>query len=279
MNVVTVDSVPVEEIRHVREGIFLTRKLLNGRAGTPGNFALQLVRTPDTYYSPRHRHNFDQVRYQLEGEFDFTNDGIMRPGIIGYFPEGTHYGPQDTRSSSLTLVLQFGGDSGSGYLSAEEYQQAAESLSQTGTFAKGVYTTIRPDGKKINKDAYEAVWEQVHGKPLVYPRTPYEKPVFIDPDTLDWTDTRRDGVLRKVLGDFSSSGTRLHQFLVEAGADLTLEDRCLYFVEFGRGVINGSPFSTHTSVHVEPGDTPTLKAEIDTRLLQMGLPRLRPDEN
>lgn len=274
MNIVSIKSVPVEEVPHVREGIFRTQKLLNGRPGTPGNFALQLVRTPDTYYSPRHRHNFDQVRYQLEGEFDFTKDGIMRPGMIGYFPEGTHYGPQDTRSSSLTLVLQFGGDSGSGYLSAEEYRQAADVLSRSGTFSKGIYTTVKPDGKKSNKDAYEAVWEAVHGRPLVYPKTAYENPVFIDPETIAWEKTKYTGVSRKVLGDFSESGTRLHQFLIDAESGYTLEDNCLYFIEDGQGDIDGSRYSKHTSVHVEPGEPLLLKADVSTRILQMGLPRL-----
>jgi len=274
MNIVTIDSVPVEEVPHVREGIFRTQKLLHGQPGTPGNFALQLVRTPDTYYSPRHRHNFDQVRYQLQGEFDFTRDGIMGPGIIGYFPEGTHYGPQDTKCSSLTLVLQFGGDSGSGYLSSEEYQQAAETLSQTGTFAKGIYTTIKADGRKINKDAYEAVWEAVHGKPLVYPKTAHEKPVFINPDAIEWKKTQHNGVFRKVLGDFSKSGTRLHQLLIDTDTEYSLEDNCLYFVEYGQGNINGSEFTKHTTVHVEQGETPLLRADINTQLLLMGLPGL-----
>lgn len=274
MNIVSIESVPVEEVPHVREGIFRTQKLLNGRPGNPGNFALQLVRTPDTYYSPRHRHNFDQVRYQLEGEFDFTRDGIMHPGIIGYFPEGTHYGPQDTRSSSLTLVLQFGGDSGSGYLSAEEYRQAADTLSQTGTFSKGIYTTVTAEDKKINQDAYEAVWEKVHGKPLVYPKTSFTKPVFIDPETIAWEKTQYAGVSRRVLGDFSASGTRLHQFLIEADESFMLEDNCLYFVEQGQGSIDGSRYTKHTSVQVEPGESPLLKADLETRILQMGLPRL-----
>ena len=274
MNVVSLESVPVEEYHHVREGIFLTRKLLNGTPGTPGNFALQLVRTPDTYYSPRHRHNFDQVRYQLEGEFDFTRDGIMGPGMIGYFPEGTHYGPQDTRSSSLTLVLQFGGASGSGYLSAEEYQQAAQSLSRTGTFAKGIYTTTNVEGKKINKDAYEAVWEKVHGVPLVYPKTAYTSPVFVNPESLDWQATGDNGVLRRSIGDFSACGTRLNQYLIEAGRQYCLEDNCLYFVDEGQGSINGSRYTRHTTAHTAAGETPLLRADSVTRILQMGLPRV-----
>ena len=272
MKVVPIESVPIEEVPHVREGIFLMQKLINGEPGTPGNFSLQLVRTPDTYYSPRHRHNFDQVRYQLEGEFDFTRDGIMRPGMIGYFPEGTHYGPQDTRSSSLTLVLQFGGDSGSGYLSREEYDQAAGQLSTRGVFSRGVYTVEKPGGGKINKDAYEAVWEEINNKPLVYPKTGYTSPVFIEPDKSDWEGTEQSGVQRKTLGIFSDSGTRILQYLVQAGSQWKMEDSCLYFIDKGNGEINGNRYQQHTSAYLEAGENPVLEAVTPTQILQLGMP-------
>ena len=166
MRVIDINSVPLKEIPHIREGVFRSRKLLTGTECSPGNFALQLVTTPETYYSPRHRHNFDQVRYQIEGDFDFAADGKMKPGTIAYFPEGTHYGPQSSKQKSLTLVLQFGGASGSGYLSSEQYARAAAELAKVGSFEKGVFTRTGEDGAKVNQDAYEAVWEQVNGRKL-----------------------------------------------------------------------------------------------------------------
>ena len=147
-------------------------------------------------------------------------------------------------------------------------------MAQTGTFTKGIYTTVNANGKKINKDAYEAVWEAVHGKPLVYPKTAYTQPVFINPETIEWEMTPYRGVSRKVLGNFSNSGTRLNQFLIESDAEYNLEENCLYFVECGRGDINGTSFTRHTSVHVKPGEIPLLKAEDNTLILQMGLPGL-----
>ena len=272
MKIVPIESVPVEEVPHVREGIFLMQKLINGEPGTPGNFSLMLSRTPDTYYSPRHRHNFDQVRYQLEGEFDFTRDGMMGPGMIGYFPEGIHYGPQDTKSSSLTLVLQFGGDSGSGYLSREEYDRAAEILSAKGVFSKGVYTVEKPGGGKTNKDAYEAVWEQVHGRPLQYPKTEFTTPVFINPGEVDWEDIDQPGVQRKTLGVFSDSGTRIQRFRIQPDSKWIMEDICLYFVDDGEGVIDGQAYTKHTSVHVEAGEAPVIEAAAVTDILQLGMP-------
>jgi hypothetical protein len=158
VKVINVNDVPMVERPHVREGTLRSRRLLTGEPGSPSNFSLQLSSTP-TYYSPRHRHNFDQVRFQLAGDFDFGADGAMKPGSIAYFPEGTYYGPQNCPTGSETLVLQFGGASGSGYISAEQYEQATAELAKQGTFAKGVYTRLKADGGKINKDAYEAVWE------------------------------------------------------------------------------------------------------------------------
>ena len=172
VRVINVEDVPMVERPNIREGTLRSRRLLTGEPGTPGNFSLQLSSTP-TYYSPRHRHNFDQVRYQLAGDFDFGTDGAMKPGSVAYFPEGTYYGPQSCPTGSETLVLQFGGASRSGYISAEEHERATAELTKCGTFAKGVYTQLNPDGGKINKDAYEAVWEKVNGRPLEYPGQRY----------------------------------------------------------------------------------------------------------
>ena len=185
MRVIHLDDVPLVGRPNIRGGTLLSRRLLCGESGTPGNFSLQLSSTP-TYYSPRHRHNFDQIRYQLSGDFDFSTDGVMKPGMVAYFPEGTYYGPQRCENGSETLVLQFGGASRSGYLSAEEHERAAAELASRGTFSNGVYTPLKPDGGKINKDAYEAVWEQVNRRLLVYPGERYLRPVFMDPENFDW---------------------------------------------------------------------------------------------
>jgi len=279
VEIISLASVPLIERAHVREGIFQSRRILNGIPGTPGNFSLQLGVTPN-YYSPRHRHNFDQVRYQLAGEFDFAGDGVMKPGSIAYFPEGTHYGPQSSAAPNSTLVLQFGGASGSGYISPEQYERASAALLQHGTFAKGVYTRLRPDGSKINKDAYEAVWEEVHGRPLVYPCERYQRPVFMDPESFRWTTQEgRPGVSLKHLGQFSERRTRIVFFKVEPGAALDLEENSIYFVSKGLGRVScedgaGPNFERHATIYLAPGDQAALFS-IGTEpveLLHVGLP-------
>ena len=136
----------------MRSGRMRLKTLATGEPGTPGNFALMLSHTPDGYDSPRHRHNFDQVRVQLHGDADFARNGVMRPGSIAYFPEGVHYGPQSIAGESATLVLQFGGASGSGYISEARFQQAVDELRRHGTFENGVFRRHEGESGRKNQD-------------------------------------------------------------------------------------------------------------------------------
>jgi hypothetical protein len=270
--VINVEDVPMVERPNIREGTLRSRRLLTGEPGTPGNFSLQLSSTP-TYFSPRHRHNFDQVRYQLSGDFDFSTDGAMKPGSVAYFPEGTYYGPQSCPTGSETLVLQFGGASRSGYISAEEHERASAELAKYGTFAKGVYTQPKPDGGKINKDAYEAVWEQVNGRPLEYPGQRYLRPVFMDPENFDWLPVADEpGVSWKHLGEFSERRTRLSLYKVAPGASFRLADNSIYFVSAGSGIVGDAIFVRHSTIHVGLGEQGSGKASEPVEMLHLGLP-------
>ena len=281
VRVIPLETVPLIERQHVREGVFRSRRILNGTPGEPGNFSLQIGVTP-SYYSPRHRHNFDQVRYQLEGDFDFGADGMMKAGSIAYFPEGTYYGPQASAAENATLVLQFGGASGSGYISQAEYENAAAELAKHGTFAKGVYTRVRPDGVKTNKDAYEAVWEQVNGRPLVYPKERYQRPVFMDPANFEWVESEeRPGVSCKLLGEFSERRARVAFLKAAPGSTLDLEGNSIYFVTRGFGAVStdsaavATKFERHTTIHLAPGERASISASgtEPAELLQIGLPK------
>ncbi len=276
MRIINIDDVPMVERPNIRGGTLLSRRLLTGEPGTPGNFSLQLSSTP-TYFSPRHRHNFDQVRFQIAGDFDFSTDGVMKPGSVAYFPEGTYYGPQQCDNGSETLVLQFGGASRSGYLSAEEYERAASELASRGAFSNGVYTRLKPDGGKINKDAYEAVWEQVNGRPLEYPGQRYLRPVFMDPENFAWLPVAdQPGASCKRLGEFSELRTRLSLYKIAPGASLALADHSIYFVASGSGAAAGKPFRPHATIHVGAGEqgSATASASDPVELLHIGLPHL-----
>jgi hypothetical protein len=174
------------ERKRVRPGGLESHRLMVGTPGTPGNFFFALGTTHSDYTTPRHRHNFEQIRLQYRGEFDYDRDGKMKDGTVGYFPEGTFYGPSKSGDNSQVLILQFGGASGSGYMSHDEYAQGLADLSKRGTFHDGIYTWIDEAGKKHNKDGYEAVWEESRQRELVYPAPRYERPVFMRPENFDW---------------------------------------------------------------------------------------------
>lgn len=137
MKIVHADEVEWKRGLQHRGGTFHYRHLLEGKPGTPSNFHLGVGQQDGDFASPRHRHNFDQFRFQIEGTMDFDRNGKMAAGTLGYFPEGAACGPQTSEGRSVTAVLQFGGASGSGYLSPAEVTATTEELKKFGTFEGG----------------------------------------------------------------------------------------------------------------------------------------------
>lgn len=165
-----------------RSGSIDFKRLLQGDEGAPGNFEFSLVRTAGDYYTPRHRHNFDQLRFCLEGSMNFAPGKNLNPGTVGYFPEGTFYGPQQDTIGSIVLLLQMGGATGSGFMSYRQLNDGYQRLSDLGQFDKGVFTRTTDDGRSLRKDGYEAIWEYVNGREVAYPAPRYEEPVVMYPD-------------------------------------------------------------------------------------------------
>ncbi|RDI22810.1 hypothetical protein [Pseudacidovorax intermedius] len=267
---------------HARGGRFRYYPLLAGQEGAPGNFFLQLSNTFDDFASPRHRHNFDQVRIQLQGDADFARDGVMRPGTIGYFPEGVFYGPQTIAGESLTLVLQFGGASGSGYLSEAAFQRGIAELKQKGRFEGGIYKVDKPEGGTRNQDAYEAVWEHVNGRRLRYPEGEgAQAPAFLQPEDFPWQPSPGEpGVERRLLGRFSSAQTALSVLRLAAGASASLSPNAVLFVMKGSGdVTTGEDkppqgdWERYSSIYT--GDSAVrLVAWTESEVVQVRLPQL-----
>jgi hypothetical protein len=274
MQIVQGDQIPelARGFKH-RQGTFISKKLLAGEPGTPGNFALEINRTTDDFFSPRHRHNFDQFRYQIEGVFDFDRNGKMKPGMLGYFPEGTAYGPQSSDVVSLTLVLQFGSASGSGYLSAEQVDEAAEELLKQGRFEKGVYRRHADVEGKRNVDGYQAIWEHVNARPMKYPEPRYHDPVMMNPDHFAWVPIPdAPGAYEKLMGVFTERRVEARMLRLDAGARLTVHGRSILLVLSGGGKVAGESYRRETTVYCETGEEAVLTASAPTEILVMGLP-------
>lgn len=259
-------------------GKLTVKKLLVGQPGTAENYLCNIAKSGGDYSSPRHRHNFDQIRLVLEGQLPVTPRRSMRPGQIGYFPEGSPYGPQiDDGTGWTIMIVQFGGASGDGFLSANEAQSTKESLSREGEFLGGVFKRTSGQGKR-NQDSYEAVWERASGRRLVYPKPRYDAPVILDPDGFDWASKSRSGVARKNLGIFTERETRLEMIRLDPGANWASRGAKavqLYFVLNGTGTCNGAKYGRHSLIESTDGEALDFQAKSDTQLFNMVMPRVK----
>lgn len=264
------------ERKRVRPGSLEVTRLMVGAPGTAGNFYFTLGSTQSDYHTPRHRHNFEQIRVQLRGEFDYERDGTMTEGTVGYFPEGTFYGPSRSGDGSVILLLQFGGASGSGYMSHDEYAEGLTSLSQRGTFHDGIYTWLDSNGKKHNKDGYEAVWKESRQIELKYPKTRYEKPVFMHPENFSWQPSFGGaGVEFKRLGTFSEREVRLGLVKIDAGTTTSeLPGETLYFVLSGKGAAAGEAWHAESAFQLGRNETVEIRATDAAEFFYIGLPNL-----
>jgi hypothetical protein len=274
MKVVRSEDVPYEERpTPIRGGKFAFKRLLEGKPRSTGNFFLNMATTEADFVSPRHRHNFDQVRLQIDGFFDYDRNGKMTPGTIGYFPEGTHYGPQTSSDGARIVVLQVGGPSRNGYMSETELAQGMAELAKLGEFKDGVFRRRDDVDGKRNLDAYQAIWEHVNGRPMIYPKQRYSSPILMDPANYNWVPTKEDGVSEKLLGVFSEVRTEIALLRIEAGAVHETVGNRIYLSLNGAGTAGNDYWSQFTAIHVDESVGGKLAASQATEFMVLGLPK------
>jgi len=252
-----------------RAGHMTHKVLFTGEEGRADNYLFVLANERSDYFSPRHRHAWDQVRLCLEGSVPIGRDLKVDAGEVGYFPEGVHYGPQEGGPDRIVLLLQFGGASGLGYLSPEQLDRGREELSKEGVFEGGVFRRTSGAGKK-NEDAYEAIWRAVTGAPIRYPTPRYRAPIVMRPEGFPWREMSGvRGVRQKHLGSFAERGLSLEIVALEPDAAYEEEAapvRRLIFVLSGAGRCGGERFAARTAVRLEPGESARFAAESPTEL-------------
>ena len=82
MKIVQTDEIPLKRGLEHRGGIFHGRIMVEGEPGALDNFQLSFGQMGGDFNSPRHRHNFEQIRYQLEGVLDYGRDGKLTAPAI-----------------------------------------------------------------------------------------------------------------------------------------------------------------------------------------------------
>ena len=273
MKLVHFDTQPLKTrgINH-RQGTFRYVELGEGVPGSPGNYNLRWVLSEPDFFSPRHRHNFDQARVQLRGDFSFDDDGRMSPGTAGFFPEGTYYGPQTSRSDTVQLVMQIGGASGNGYLSERERIEAVETLSRQGEFRSGHYFPSGADDR-ARIDGFQAAWEHARGRPMEYPPERFSRPLICDPAAMQWVaDRNRPGVRHKTIWDFGPRTVGLRLLGLDAGAPILLSGPVSLFMLSGRARLDGlgAPeglIKQQDVLHLEAGESLACRAEAPSEFI------------
>ena len=238
-----------------REGLLDNRDLLVGTDGDPRNYRFAISRADTDWLTPRHRHNFDQIRFPIEGDFHYAEDKVLPAGSVGYFPEGVYYGPQVRKQGLYMVVLQFGGASGQGFMGEKQHSKGYAEIEKTGKSEKGIYTYLDADGTQRRKDVYQAIWEYAMGRPLTYPPPRYNDIITMNPANYEWIPQREArGVAYKWLGTFTERGTRVGFVRLDAGATITAGSQSgpeLIFVSKGSVKCQGNSYQLHTAFGFE----------------------------
>lgn len=260
----------------MREGVLAQKHLLVGKDNTPNNFDLNLGRTGGGgWRAPRHRHNFDQIRYVIKGRYPYGDDKILPEGWVAYFPESVYYGPQDRPEGLETMVLQFGGASGGGYLSVAQREAANAALNEKGVFKKGLYHWTDEKGEQHVRDGSEACFEYATGRKLEFVPGRYEDVIVMNPDAYDWMPQGAEGVSVKWMGTFTERGARIGFLRLDKGATYGGGEHPsneILFQTKGSLMVNGEEYGPESAFEFLPNEGPiAMRALEPTELLCMVL--------
>jgi hypothetical protein len=235
----------------------------------------------DGFFSPRHRHCWDQIRFVVDGSLNIGETDLT-PGECGYFPEAVPYGPQRQAGQATVLVLQFTGAGGLYYPTPAELEVARDKLRAAGgTFERGRYKGRGLGGQDAEQDGYEALWEAHTGCKLVYAQPRYGNVVVMRSESYEWlADARHPGIDVKRLGCFTEHQTSVSLIRIAPGAHLAEKKLAAPQIRY---VLSGTV--TAAEKEYPPGSclwmpaavpAPPLGSLTGAELYAVGLPRYAP---
>jgi hypothetical protein len=237
---------------HPRGTVAFNYLLMGGEPESLENYRYILGRQEADFHMPRHRHTFEQIRLPLVGDMNLGEQGLLREGEIGYFPEGQTYGPQDDPlddPKQLQLVLQFGGASGLGMSAAR---------------GRG------PDAKR------DGVAPRRERREIKFPRPRYQSVLIMNPKHFNWVPVPGvEGVERKYLGSFTERAFWIEQIKIDSGAEWTSTTdagRRLIVALSGEATVDGTNIGRLAALQVEAGETLHISVTDEMVLYIVGLP-------
>jgi hypothetical protein len=150
-----------------------------------------------------------------------------------------------------------------------------EELRKFGTFKDGIFHRNEGVPGRRNTDAYQAIWEHMHGRDMVYPKGRYDAPIYADSKNYNWAPVKgADGVSEKLFGVWTERRTQAGLLRLDAGARHAIAGHGIYLVLSGVGGCEGRPLRQYTTIYLEDGEGATLHADEPIELLHYGLPDL-----
>jgi len=236
---------------HPRGTVSFNYLLMGDRSKPLENYRYILGRQEADFHMPRHCHTFEQIRLPLVGDMNLGEQGVLREGEVGYFPEGQTYGPQDdklTDPKQLQLVLQFGGASALGMGA----------------------------GRGRGPDNREAQAERRTQREQRFPKPRYNGVVASNPEHFNWLPVAgRPGVQRRHIGTYTERQFWVDFVKIEAGAEWISESenaKRLTVVLSGTGTVEGTGIGRLGAVEADPGEKARYTATDELVLFTIGLP-------
>ena len=179
-------------------------------------FRIHTADHPHDFFSPRHRHTFDQVRYMINGSVRYGDRTYVEGDCI-YIPAGCTYGPMQLTESKENFKhfnIQYQGIAWIPYYPPTEFVDSRRALMAQGRFHHGTFTW--KDGRQ--QDAFEVLLEHKTGKPVKYPEPPYEDYVVVRGRNVAWRPAAGyPGVEVKHLGHFTEVGPHMQLVRMASG--------------------------------------------------------------
>jgi hypothetical protein len=236
---------------HPRGTVSFNYLLMGDRSKPLENYRYILGRQEADFYMPRHCHTFEQIRLPLVGDMNLGEQGVLREGEVGYFPEGQTYGPQDdklTDPKQLQLVLQFGGASALGMGA----------------------------GRGRGPDNREAQAERRARQEQRFPKPRYNGVVVSNPEHFNWLPVAGwPGARRRHIGTYTERQFWVDFVKIEAGAEWISESenaKRLTVVLSGTGTVEGTGIGRLGAVEADPGEKARYTATDELVLFTIGLP-------
>jgi hypothetical protein len=249
------------------------RKLVHEGSVSPGvGYTADLVRYEGghgTFSAPRHKHNFDQIRYVVSGSPDFGHYQVASHGQSAFFPAGAAYGPETIEEAEI-LLIQWGEH----WMTRAEHDETYASMQQVGEFRDGYYVTVDATGNEQRADGRNAVWETFNGRKLVYPTPRYPQPVIMEPEGFEWRPVSR-GVSGKVMGRFTEDDVYVGNYRWDEGDGLLTmgpERTQLLWIIDGKLTVDGASYDRSTVIFSEFLETTRLAGAAGTEAVVFGLP-------